>query len=352
MGKVQLVKSLDYDIKSKWNDLWLKSDYSHFFNSLEWFKICIKTFSITDFYLFLYISGAGDLKGLLPLVKSQKFGIKVLISPGERYLDKSTLLIAKPEKVIISELIKAASKYGNLYLPELPEALMLDEFKGLLTETSSINPYINLLLDPLVHISNKQRNSIINKIETNKNNLKFNFNMRPNRELMKTIFKLESKSFKKKKGHHIFNNKEAIDLFRNIVDYSPSNSSVNLLYFKNKPIAHMFGLIVGEGFMAYHMAYLEKYRKLVPGKILLFFLLPLLQKTNFKVFDFSRGESVLKSQFTSDYAVQYDLYYTINKIVKLYWITILLIKKLRVKLKLYLKVKFFRKKLSIKEVKI
>jgi hypothetical protein len=86
------------------------------------------------------------------------------------------------------------------------------------------------------------------------------------------------------------------------------------------------------------MAYLEDYRKLVPGKVLLYFLLPELVERGFTLFDFSRGDSLLKRQFTQQKKIQYDIFISKKVIVNCYISCIFFINSVWLFAKKYIKI--------------
>ena len=317
--RIEVIKELNNNFVGKWHEVWENQQNIHFFNSPEWFISCLKTFNIKNYSIFVGYRNE-QIKIIWPVVKMRKFGINVLGSPGGKYLDKSSLLFVDNDLEIIEALVEKILKNANIYLVEINKEIknnIVDLGITRLIWQASINPYISLDLEPFRFIKNKQRNEIRNKIKKHQNSFSFKLYVDNLDRYLETIFEIEKKSFKRKKGKHIFNKKIAKNLFSNIIS-KQGNVSISLLYFNNKPIAHMFGLICKKRFLGYHMAYLEGYRKLIPGKVLLYFLLLELVKRRFTLFDFSRGDSILKKQFTQQKKIQYDIFISKKVIVNFY----------------------------------
>ncbi len=342
MTNVSLIKELTTELESRWKQLWDASSSAHPFNSPQWFKACVQAFDIRDFNLFVCIGEREELHGVLPLVRMKKFGVNVLGSPGKKYLDKSTILAR--DKATTKSIMTETLQRDNLYLSELDNG-SLDTVSELhaLYEVASMNPFIALDGDPLRNLANRQRNYLQNMICRHEEKLEFQFNRRPDHNQLKTMFEMEVMSHKKKLGRDIFSNQEARNLFQSISALAPEHCSVSFLYFDGEPVAHIFGLIYKKTFLAYHMAYLEKFRKMIPGKILLYYLLNALKEAHFETFDFSRGSSILKNQFTKTSLLQYNVFISASASIRWYWRIILLFNKLEVKFKRLIKSVFFTK---------
>jgi CelD/BcsL family acetyltransferase involved in cellulose biosynthesis len=313
------IKKLDNDFIREWHEFWDKQQNAHFFNSPEWFISCLTAFNAKNYFIFV-VYQSKKIKLIWPTVKMKKFGISFLGSPGGEYLDKNSLLFDNDDPTIIGALIEKILKDANIYMTEVDEKTKCNIARTSTTKLirqSSINPYISLDLEPFRFIKNKQKNEIKNKIKRYQGNLSFKLCEDNLRKHLATIFDIEHASIKAKNGKNIFSKKIARDLFNHISN-GQNDALIALLFFNNKPIAHMFGLISKRSFIAYHMAYLKDYKNLIPGKILLYFLLPLLKEKDFTLFDFSRGESILKKQFAQQKKTQYEIFISDNTIINFY----------------------------------
>lgn len=320
--KFEILKKLDNSFVEKWQSVWDNQSGAHFFNSPDWFMVCLQSFGIKNYSVFVGYRNE-QIKVILPMVEVKKFGIKFLASPGGKYLDKNSLLLADNNKQALWKIIEKTSKYANIYLAEVNSDVKEQSPKNIFFKEASVNPYISLDENPFRFLPKKQKRDLLRRIRKYKDfELKvYGVNLQ---EHLSTIFNIEKQSYKRKKGRHIFDNLTARKLYDQISKNS-GKALVAILHFQDKPISHMFGLVYKNVFMAYHMAYLEEYKKLVPGKILLMFLLIKLKEEGFKMFDFSRGDSLLKQQFSQQKKIQYDIYVIRNRSVRLYINSILLI---------------------------
>ena len=258
-------------------------------------------------------------------------------SPGQKYLDKNTLLLASNNLNVLKGLINKVLENNNLYMAEIDKNTKkhIEKFNITnLIKPASVNPFIVLKPDPLRFLKSKQKNELLNKIK--KNDISIKLYRRNLEKYLKLIFQIEQKSYKRKKNRHIFNRSVARKLFRNIID-KYSDTLVYFLYFNGKPIAHMMGFCYEKNFLEYHMAFLENFKKFTPGKILILLLLLDLQKKRFLLFDFSRGDSLLKQQFTQERKIQYDVYITKNRMADLYIFLLLTLEEYSLLCKLIIK---------------
>lgn len=312
--KIEVIKNINSEFIKEWSTVWKNQQGAHFFNSPEWFISCLESFSIKKYFIFVGYQ-AGNIKVIYPVVKIRKFGVSFLGSPGGKYLDKSSLLYVNNSSGVVKALLEKMLKDDNIYLAEVDgntkNKITSSGITSLVRPISS-NPFISLDSEPFRFLKNKQRNEIRNKVNRYQNNLSFRYYTDNVDTHVGSIFAIEEKSFKRKKGRHIFSKKIARDLYSNIARVQGC-ASIAILCFNSKPIAHMFGLIYKKKFQAYHMAYLEDFRKLIPGKVLLYFLLPKLVERGFVQFDFSRGDSLLKKQFTSQRNTQYEIFLSKKK---------------------------------------
>ena len=297
------------------------SVHAHFFNTPAWFISCLNTYDINEYYIFVAYQGH-ELVGILPLVKEKKFGIDVFVSPGRRYLEKSTILVIDNNYQILNKLINEVGKHGNIYLTELSEEithmLSKDQEEGLLT-LSSINPYILLKDNPFGSLSEKQKKRITGKIRKNLGNFKF-VHIRNNLGFhLQTVFDLETRSSKKLANKDSFSDAKIRKLFTSLINYAKDYISIDFILYKNLPIVSSLGFIFKDRYLAYYTCYDSNFRDYFPGKILTYFMLTKLSEERMEVFDFSRGHNSFKNDFTKNWEFQYDFYFSKNPLIILWW---------------------------------
>lgn len=323
MNKIEtkIYKNINKIFLNDWQILWNDSDCGHFFNSPKWFQICLETFKPKQYFIFATYQN-GELKAVLPLTKSKKFGITVLCSLGGKHLEKSSIFIADDNAQILSSMISKIEKKGNLFLSEVGEELAvgIEKIKpNVLNSTISINPYIGLYADPRRYLSKKQARQFNNLFNKYDSRLKHGHYKKNLKRYLNTVFNVELKSTKKLKGKDIFSDEIARKLYKNIIKIAPEHVIVDVLYFGNTPVVTMFGLNYKNKYLAFHTSYRLDYRKLNPGKILLYKMINKLHKEKFNFFDFSRGGHMLKREFTPNFKLQYDVYHSTKVFVRYWW---------------------------------
>lgn len=300
MYKIEVETEINDQLRTEWQNLWNISVDSTYFNSIHWFENCIYSFSITD-YLILKIYHNKNLISIIPL---EKKGHR-LYCPGDKYLDKTVLLLKNLDYDIYAQILA--------YLKENKYSLIMNEvdqkYNSIFSETkymevASENPFINLDFDIKNIIKSKERRYLENIIKNNPN-LTVKFYAKDSMEYMDDIFRIETKSRKNQNNKAIFGDEKVRNLFKTIA--KDNYSLVAILYDNNEPIAHLFGINNRDvEFMAYHMAYVDEYRKYQPGKIVIYNLIKHLKENKFQIFDFSRGESLLKKHFSTGNRTNYN----------------------------------------------
>ena len=102
--KIVTYHTLDKELIQKWQTLWDASDEATFFNAPQWFISCKNKLGFEKFII-LTVEKNGKLEGIMPLVKESKFGVPVFCSPGERFVDKSSLLLRRQDASLVSAVI-------------------------------------------------------------------------------------------------------------------------------------------------------------------------------------------------------------------------------------------------------
>lgn len=327
---IQIIRILDSEFIRKWSNLVNLSEHAHFFNTPQWFISCLDTYDINEYYIFTAYQ-EDELVGVLPLIKERKFAAEVFASPGKRYLEKSSILVKSSSTYILNKLISEVLKYGNIYLTEvseeIAESLSINKKNGLLT-LSSINPYIRLNENPLGTLADKQIKRINGKINNNFDNLKF-CHLRNNLGIrLQSIFELEDKSSKKMAGKESFSNPAVRRLFTCLINYAKEFVVIDFVYFKNLPIVSSFGFVFKNRYLAYHTSFDNNFRSFIPGKLITYNMLTKLREEGVSLFDLGRGHNEFKNDFTKYYVFQYDFYYSKNPLIRLWWESINLARRL------------------------
>lgn len=288
-----------------WEELWNRLDTSHFFNSYQWFLACKDGLQQNVSVWFAYYESI--LVGIFPLCKIRKYGLTCWGIIGRPYADKCSILYDRMYDDYLEQFLHEIGKTTPVVLEEIPASWEMDGNDQILYEHSSINPYVRLDEDILYQVKRKEWNSIKRKAEKSK----LFFKVYSNDDVCKNIhvlWEIESQSNKPSRNRALFDRDKVKNLFYIVAN--SDKSVLCVLYDGEKPIAHMFGYnIKNIVFHAHHMSYSQEYFKQTPGKVVIYRLISYLQEKEFKIFDFSRGETMLKKHFSLYKESNYEYYY-------------------------------------------
>lgn len=320
---LQTIEKVDDKFISLWRKLWEESDFSHFFNSPHWFLAYCDAYPDTSYRIFI-LKIEGEIKAIFPLVQSKKFGVKVFCDPGGIFSAKSSLFLTDNSQYVIRNLFNKISKFGNLFLGEVNEDIAnsnIEQNSNFFKVHSSVVYYLPINPDPLRFLSNKQRNKIVNKFKKNSVYLTFKHYRKNLKNCFDTVFKINAASYKKLvKGYYDpFSDESARMFFLSLAERVPESVTVDILYFLNTPIVYGMGFLHKNTYYASQTAYLAEFRRFIPGKLELYSLLKRLQKDGVEIFDFGRGDSILKREFTNLKVNQYDVYSSGKLLVRTWW---------------------------------
>ncbi len=316
---IRIRKQLNKNLRKDWIRLWSQSDYSHFFNSPQWFECCRNTFEYNNF-IFITAYNGSRLVGILPLVKKTYFGVESYCEPGMVYLDRSAVLVS--DIVIIEPLLTRALVLGNIKLSEVPPNFLspIKIIKPSSINESSINPYLFLNDDPFKFLSKKQKSKIFNKQKKFENDLEYKV-FTGSKKSLEIAIEIDKKSMKYARGQASFGDPQSVIFYTNLIAYFRRQVAIDILYFKKQPVIYSIGLTDKKIYHALSTSYNKDYPFLIPGKLLLFYMLHRLHKESYKVLHFSRGTNTLKREFTPHEFTQYDVCFTSSPTTNWWWNT-------------------------------
>lgn len=333
--KIIVYQRLTPNLAADWLDLWQRSEFATPFNHPAWLRVTREADKFSELRI-LAGYAAGKLRAVLPLVRSRRFGIGVWTTPGNPFFsEKSTFLIEVEDVSLLNTILLAALNTGNLYLPEIDERLVdlvLRDNPGILAAVASVNPYLHLHLYPFRSLSKKNRSRLRNIIRRNRKQLRFVHHREDLERHFRTLVDLESRSRKGQTGKTVFDRPAAKRLFRSFIRHCREFVAIDMIYYGGKPIVYNLGLRFKKTYLTYQTAFLNEYRTLAPGKLLLCYLFLHLRKDGFWICDFARGYHHLKQEFTGDYRLQYDLSWSANPAVRVWWLLINATRRLRQRL--------------------
>lgn len=308
--------------KNEWQKLWNASDFRHPFNSPDFFEACREAFGFKS-YLIIFCYNGSSLYGVLPMIKDRVFGIKALLDPGRRenYTDKSVMLIRSYDQELLNAMFIEALKSGNLYLAEADEnvkSLFNPKKFACFWKWASRSRW-TMLADVLGFMPAGQKRALLRHIRRREKDLEFRFFKTNLEEALKKVAEIEKGSYKPRRHMAIFGKETTIKLFQSLIKKNYQDMRVGILYFKKQPAATILGFICGKTFLIYHMSFLEKFRSWGVGKIAVYFALEQLKREGFTKVDLLRGDTDLKKQFAENTEEHYNIYFSRNHFVILWW---------------------------------
>lgn len=316
-----VITKIDEELISQWKSLWNRSENATVFNSYQWFKTSLELQKNKKYQI--YATYQNDkLVAILPLEPCSEFGIKALGSILKKTHVDTPFLLESYDKELFKHFFSKIFDKKNILLQKVDDksSLILKElFPDLLLSTMSINPMVDISGDPFAtthHSTIKQLKKIIRQNEDSFRFVMYRDNFDKH---IKEVFDLQEESSKKARSMDIFSNKEIKDFYLTTIKNSKDLVSICFLYFNEVPIAYQYGYIYRGIFAADQIAYRNEYGKLRPGKMMLYFLINHLKKDNFSSLDLGGGISTYKTEFTDNYRLLYNIYYSKNTFITYWW---------------------------------
>lgn len=331
--QIYIVKKINDTLINQWKELWKKGENANIFNSYEWFLTCLETYNIKDYELHVSYSNE-KLVAILALCVYRRFGVKVSSTLCNNFLVDTAFLLEKFDKKLLKYFFSAIIVKRNLYIQKIDNKsaeFLQNLFPDMFFSLISANPYVDISKDNLASISPTTHRQIKRIIKKNPNQFSFKIYGGTDNlsQYLMTMFNLEQNSSKKLRAMDLFSKKENREFFTNLVKNCSPLIKICILYYNNHPLAYQFGFLYNNIFHAYQTSYLFEYAKLRPGKTMLFHLLENLKKNNIDALDLGGGMSMYKLEFTSSYRLLYDLYYSKNIFITLWWKSINLLRRIK-----------------------
>jgi len=308
-----LYDKLSDEIIKDWKNLWLKSQYSHFYNSYEWFESCLNVFRYRNVKI-ITIRQNGQLVSVLPLVKSKKYSVWTHTNAGEQLSDKSPILVDRLSSEIIRMLFAELSKLDSYYINEVSEdiAFFVSNIVKCNFSHSSFGYYQGLEINPLSYLNNKNKKNI-EWIINNTNNLALSSSIRNFDSRLKRMVDIESRSYKVNSFKSALTDKKYILLLEELYKHKNIKVLSNILEINKKDIAFQIGFIAQKKLYWIQTAYDETIKNITPGKVMLYLYYKKIGETDINFIDYSRGDGVYKRCFTPYNYSQYAVYQSHKK---------------------------------------
>ena len=311
MHMLQIIKKgylNDCDV-AEWKLLWDTVKSATFFNSYNWYNACVHSMFPNIIVWFVYQDDR--LIAVLPLEPMRSWLIPCLMTYGQPYSSKSTILIREDYTAMLPQILKQLGESKLVVLNEIEESQCSDFISYVLHETASVSPYVNLKQDIYQQVKKQEWNYISKKAY--KSDYQFIVYHAENAyQRVNTIWEIEQRSNKPKRSRNIFTTKAVKDFYRQIS--ATPEATLAVLQDGDKAIACLFGFYVkGNNFLVDYMSYDEAYKRNTPGKLVIVLLLRYLMEHGCVKFDFSRGETIIKKHYSTYRENNYTLFCNVRK---------------------------------------
>jgi|SRR5579885_375751 len=317
-----VITQLDESFIKQWKQLWENAANANIYNSYEWFCTYMEISKNKSYEIHVCYND-GKLVALLPLQHYRCFGIAVYGTLDKEHLGDSAFLLESFDKellrIFFTDLFK---KRKALYLQKIDEkavTILHEMFPTLFFSLISVNPFIDLRGNPFVSASStmlSQMKKILRKNEGHIQFTSYNTNLQTH---LQTMFALQEESSKKARGMDIFANEDNKHYFQSLTKHCSRFVRINFLYFDSQPVAYEYGFLYKDKYTGEQISYHNGYKKISPGKLIVYFLLDYLAKKDVVFVDQGGGINEYKMQFTSNYRLLYNLYYSDNFLFLFWW---------------------------------
>jgi len=324
MYKTIIIKQIDQKFIHEWKRLWDKAENANMFNSYDWFKTTLELSKNKEYEIYVCYKD-NQLVALLPLQTYKFLGVKVLGTVNKEHLIDTAFLIEKYNKELFGHFFEAIFRKKNIYFQKIDNKaaiLFHDLFPHLLISLMSVNPTVDLSGDPFKNASPSMIAQIKRIIRKNSDHLEFAMHSENLEKHFGTMMKLQEESSKHVRSMDIFVDKENKKYYQRLIKNCSQFVRINILYFNKKPIAYEYGYLYKNFYTGDQISFHNDYRKLNPGKTLMFYLFAHLKKVGIKTLDMGGGISNYKMSYTQDYRTLYNIYYSNNIFIMIWWKTI------------------------------
>lgn len=328
-------KQLTQNFYKLWELVWSSQIDSHIFNSPYWFQTCLKIFKYKKIVIVVAKNDNGKISAIVPMVLDEKFGSMVYMSPGGKYLDKSTILFTNEiNKKNIQVIFKYLSDNYDYFLSEIPAGyfkIISNANINFASSISSIGRDLYLDEHPLRNLSKENIRRLKKRIDDNKNLLIYKFNKYSINKSIQIAKIIEEKSNKLTDSKRIFTDENLINLCKELSKVKNIKIDFSFLFYEKNPICYKFGYICQNKYHYANSAYDLKYNKLSSGRLLMIGLIDYLKRKKINYIDLSRGETNFKKEFSNTPYTQYLVFHHKNYLLNIIWNLIYYIKPVIVK---------------------
>ena len=154
MYRIDVKKALNETDYEEWERLWLEAGNPKIYNSTYWFKACCTVFNRKYFAVYIYKDEV--LKSIIPL---RSLWNLIYISPGGKYLDKSSNLFRTADPDGLEYLINEYFRTKCFIFSEVPDSELMYYGNSKYQRISSVNPFARIDSE-LTSISKRTRKKL------------------------------------------------------------------------------------------------------------------------------------------------------------------------------------------------
>ncbi|HSX10002.1 MAG TPA: GNAT family N-acetyltransferase [Candidatus Saccharimonadales bacterium] len=320
MYKVTTIKTIDKQFVNDWKQLWQRAENSNIYNSYEWFITCLELGQIGKYEIDVCYDG-DRLVAVMPFEKYKCFGVTVYGSVNKDHHIDTPLLIEKYDRILYKRFFEAILKRKNLYFQKIDNEdvkILHKVFPTLFFSLISVNPTIDLRGEVFATVTP----STLSQMKRNvRKNPALNFKVYKGNldEHMKTMLEIQKHSSKSARNMDIFQDEETKIYYTAILKNFGSVIRLCFLYLGDIPIAYQYGFVCRKTFIGDQIAFHNDYAKLRPGKTLVYHLMQYLKENGMDFIDQGGGVGAYKMEFAKDYRFLYNLYYSNNPFIMMYF---------------------------------
>jgi len=318
--KTVIYKKLDKKLQDDWEALWRRVSYANYVNSPQWFLSVVEAFRPKD-YVIIATYDSNKLVAVGALVEEKRYGVNVFATAPADFVCGMPFLVDFKNKKILAAFLDGVRKIGSVILDNVSDDGAM-AIKRAMKNTDlipySLNYYLKLEKDSKGEVLIRNRKKLIRQIRNIESEFVLkNFNG-IDTGVLKNVFELDNKSRKHKRGYSAFSDKKIKIFFELLAKKYAEVLTVNILYFRNQPIAYEMGYLVGNTYFGNQMAFVEDYSRYYPGKVLIVKLIDSLNTKGVRRFDLGSGDNFLKRSLTTDYSKLYKVIISDNIFLRIY----------------------------------
>lgn len=329
--KVTTIHTLDDKLIKEWKALWTHAENANLYNSYDWY-LTSKATTNTKNYIFYVCYQGSKLVALLPMEEYKVFGFPVLGSINKSYIIETGFLLETYDKTLFQVFFGRLLENKNIYLQKIDSkaATILHElFPKAFIHIMSVNPILPMTDDPLSNASPSTISQIKRLLRKNEDHIEYKAYTDNLEKHFDTMLNLQKYTSKHIKSMDIFEHEIHQRYYRNLTKFCAKNVKIIFLYFDKKPIGYIYNVFWNKYVLGEQIAFHNDYRKISPGKLMIYILVEYLKKNNFKILDMGGGITPYKMSFTNEYRLLYNVYISSNMFAMTWWKTITFVRRMK-----------------------